>query len=496
MKKFMIGASWLLGLAAMLFLSLPAGVQAKEADTVKEGVYAGDISLAGMTKEEAEVAVLEYIDSLMPTQITLLAADNNEVVVTAGDLGISWSNRDILDEAMTLGTKGNIVQRYKAIKDLEHENKIYPIELDFNIMAIDTVLSEQCSKYDREAVNMSLVREDNTFSIKEGQTGYFLDVENSIDTVYSYLTEEWNHEACTIPLDIVVSEPKGTEEQLLMVKDVLGSFTTSYATSGQSRSANVVNGCKLINGITLYPGEEFSTYEAVAPFSEKNGYYMAGSYVNGKVVDSLGGGICQVSTTLYNAVLLSELDVTERYNHSMIVNYVDPSADAAIAESSGKDFKFVNNTDYPVYIEGYTTSDKHITFNIYGVETRAANRTVEYVSEVLEVINPTTDNIYAEAAQSIGYIKVSSAHIGYKARLWKIVKVDGVEVSREVINSSKYKMMPRSAVVGVATADPNAYNEIMAAIGTGSIDHVKNVIAILQAAQTPPQADNGAAPVQ
>ena len=103
------------------------------------------------------------------------------------------------------------------------------------------------------------------------------------------------------------------------------------------------NGCRLIDGFVLYPGEEFSAYGAVSPFTKENGYFMAGSYVDGKVVDSLGGGICQVSTTLYNAVLLSELEVTERHNHSMIVSYVEPSADAAISESSGKDFKFVNN---------------------------------------------------------------------------------------------------------------------------------------------------------
>ena len=105
-----------------------------------------------------------------------------------------------------------------------------------------------------------------------------------------------------------VDEARGTEEELAKVKDVLGTFTTSFKTSGPSRSANVRNGCALINGITLYPGDEFSTYEAVSPFSQANGYYMAGSYLNGQVVDSLGGGICQVSTTLYNAVLLSELE--------------------------------------------------------------------------------------------------------------------------------------------------------------------------------------------
>ena len=95
---------------------------------------------------------------------------------------------------------------------------------------------------------------------------------------------------------------------------------------------------------------------------------MAGSYISGKVVDSIGGGICQVSTTLYNAALLAELEITERHTHSMTVSYVDLSADAAIAESAGKDFRFVNNTDYPIYIEGII-KNKQITFNIYGKET-------------------------------------------------------------------------------------------------------------------------------
>ena len=202
--------------------------------------------------------------------------------------------------------------------------------------------------------------------------------------------------------------------------------------------------------------------------------------MNGKVVDSLGGGICQVSTTLYNAVLNAELEVTERHNHSMIVSYVDPSADAAIAESSGKDFCFVNNTDAPIYIEG-VIENKRVTFTIYGKETRAANRQVKYESKVLEVINPPADMIYADASQPIGYIVQESAHIGYKAQLWKVVTEDGVEVSRTQVNSSSYKMVPRSATVGTATNDPTAYEEIMAAIGTNSIDHVKNVIALLTA---------------
>ncbi|MCR5255958.1 MAG: VanW family protein [Acetatifactor sp.] len=473
MKKLL----WLTAcMFAMLFVAMP--VKAAASDTILDGVYAGEISLSGMTEDEAEASITEYVDSLREKQITFIAAGDHTVTVTADELGIGWANTQIVKEAAGLGKEGNVIARYKAIKDLKHESKVYPIELSFDVQLINDVLVNSCAKYDIKAKNLSLVRENGEFSIVEGQIGYSMDAENSIDEVETFLTTKWDGNDCEIPLVIREEDPKGSKEELANVQDLLGTFTTSYATSGYARSANVANGCALINGTTLYPGEEFSTYETVSPFSEANGYYMAGSYVNGKVVDSLGGGICQVSTTLYNAVLLSELEVTERHNHSMIVTYVSPSSDAAIAESSGKDFKFVNSSDYPIYIEGYV-SNKHITFNVYGKETRPSSHEVKYESEVLERIEPQSDNIYADASQPLGYVATESAHIGYKARLWKVVYEDGEEVSREQVNSSNYKMSPRSATVGVATENPDAYNEIMAAIGTGSIDHVRNVLSII-----------------
>lgn len=483
MKKGVFGVL----LLVMTFM-LGITVQAEGEETVKKGVYAENVDLSGKNRTEATAAIEAYVEQLKLTEITLLAADDNEVVTTAGDLGITWENQDVVDEALTLGTQGNIIERYKMLKDLENENHVLPLEFSFDFQAISDLLTEEATKFDQKAINVSLKRENGVFQVIEGRTGYMLDVETSIDMVYNFLTQEWDHTACSIPLDIVVDEPEGSAEQLSEVQDVLGTFTTSYATSGSSRSANVENGARLIDGITLYPGEEFSTYEAVSPFSVDNGYYMAGSYLNGKVVDSLGGGICQASTTLYNAVLNAELEVTERHNHSMIVAYVDPSADAAIAESSGKDFKFVNNTDYPIYIEGIT-QNKKITFNIYGKETRDAGRQVRYESKVLEVIHPTADSIYADAAQPLGYVVVESAHTGYKAQLWKVVTENGVEVSREQVNSSSYKMTPRSATVGTATANPQAYEEVMAAIGTSNIDHVNNVVAFWVAQAQQPQEE-------
>ncbi len=454
------------------FLVMPA--QARE-EKIETGIYVDEIDLSGMTKSEANEAVEDYVSTFGDTQITLCVPEGGEIVTTAADLGLEWGNPEILDKAAGFGRDGDILQCYKELRDLEYKNKVFRLEFDFDKSKIRALLDENAEQYDQEAVNATLHKTESGFEVSGGQTGRVIDRDGSAESVYEYLTTDWTGEACDLDILVETQEPQGNVEDLEKVKDVLGTFTTSFSTSGAARSANVTNGCRLLSGITLYPGEEISTLEAITPFSEDNGYYMAASYLNGQVVDSLGGGICQVSTTLYNAVLQAELEVTERYNHSMIVTYVDPSADAAIAESSGKDFIFKNNLEYPVYIDGYTTPDKQITFTVYGVETRDSGREVIYESEVLERNVPETEIINTDASQPVGFCSVQSAHIGYKARLWKIVKENGVEVSRDQVNSSTYMKAPRSATVGIATEDPGAYNAIMAAVASGSIDQVKAV---------------------
>ncbi len=465
-------------------------------NTISEGVYIGDVNVSGKTAGEAQQDVEAYIEELKGIKVNFRVMDGNQVEVTAGELGLSWANPEVAQEAVALGKKGNIIQRYKALQDLRHENKVFELSYDFDKELIRQVLAERCGEYNTEAKDAVLTRENGVFSIIPGQSGYVIDEEASVSQIYDYLINQWNFNDTSVEVAAKVQEPRGTEEELSQVKDVLGTFTTSYSSSGSARSANVANGCELIAGTTLYPGDEFSTYEAVSPFSVDNGYFMAGSYMNGQVVDSLGGGICQVSTTLYNAVLLSELEVTERHNHSMIVTYVEPSADAAIAESAGKDFKFINNTGHPIYIDGHC-ENKNITFTIYGVETRDANREVVYESKVLSVIKPDHEVINTNVAMPIGQVVVQSAHIGYKAELWKVVKENGVEVSREQINSSSYKMVPRTATVGLSTNDVNAYNEMLAAVATNNIDHCKNVAAgLAQFAITPEQAAQAQAQAQ
>lgn len=464
-------------LSALVCAFMPGmTVSAEEEAVIKNGIYADEIDLSGMSAQEAKKAIEAYVEELEDTKITLLAATDAEVVVTAGELGITWANPELVTEALEVGSRGNVIDRYKLLKDLERENQVYPIQFSFDSKAIEKILEEECVQYDTESEDATLIRKDGEFELIGGNVGYALDVRASVSEVARFMEEEWERDSCDLPLVVKQLEPKGSVEELSQVKDVLGTFTTNYGNE-LYRGANVENACSLVNGTVLYPGEEFSTYDAIAPLDASNGYYPAGSYLNGRVVDSLGGGVCQVSTTLYNAVLLSELEITERANHSMIVTYVQPAFDAAIA-TGVKDFKFVNNLEYPIYIEGYT-ENRNITFTIYGKETRPENRELRFESKILSVNYPEADIIYEDPSQPIGYITTEGSHTGYRAQLWKIVLEDGQEVSRTQVNSSNYITVPRSATVGTATEDPYAYEEIMAAIGTSNIDHVRNVIAYL-----------------
>lgn len=462
-KRYLLVACLGIMLALTVIVTIPVNAETKETDTIPERVYVGEISIGGMTQEEATQVVEEYVSGLEDQKLTLQAGEN-ELEITAGDIGISWGNPEIIKEAAELGKSGNLISRYKAMKDLENEDKVYEIAYSIDKEKTVKVLEENEAVLNTEAVDAGLERVDGSFNVIPGSQGVTVNVEESLTSIEEYFAQNWDGKDASVELVADVVEPKGTEEELTKVTDLLGSYHTSYGTSGAGRSQNVANGTAKINGTIVYPGEEFSVYQAVSPFSAENGYELAGSYENGTTVESYGGGICQVSTTLYNAVIRAELDVTERYNHSMIVTYVDPSADAAIA-GTYKDMKFKNNTDAPIYIEGYTAG-KIVYFNIFGQDNRESGREVSFVSETLSTTDPGVQYKVAPD-QPIGYIHTDqSAHTGYTAQLWKVVKINGVEQSREVFNKSTYNPSPKIILVGTASSNGDAVAAMNAAIGT------------------------------
>ncbi|MCI9427287.1 MAG: hypothetical protein HFI81_05960 [Eubacterium sp.] len=466
MKKYLkfLPALMLVFTAGFVGHSLMA-VDAQEEGLIPETVYFDDIDVSGMTEQEADRALEAHMNTVRNKSFTLTTGEKS-IQVSAEDLGIEIKNPEIVEEALNLGKTGNLIARYKDKKDLEKEPKRFSIKYKCEEDKIETLLGVNMANLNQEAVNCGLKRENGAFQIIDGADGIEVNVAKSVELISEFLEEEWDLSNSQITLATDVTKPKGTKEELSKVTDVLGAFHTDFSSSAAGRAKNVRNGAEKINGTVIYPDEQFSVYKSVSPFDAENGYELAGSYENGTTVQTYGGGICQVSTTLYNAVILSELQVDERFNHSMIVNYVKPSMDAAIAGTS-KDLKFTNNTDAPIYIEGYTNGGQ-LYFTIYGEETRPSNRTVTYESETLSKTEPGV-TLRADGSHGIGYFAtLTSPHTGYTAKLWKVVKVNGVEQSRTEFNSSRYNASNKVIAVGVATDNPEAAAQMSAAVASGS----------------------------
>lgn len=442
MKKCNIWFRAVLTAAAAMLMAMPA--YAQEA-ALPEGVYIGDISLGGLTGEEARQEIQTRVARMAERQV-VIEVEEKTADTTARELGFAWMNPEAVEEAAGYTAQGNLIQRYMALKDLEKEPVHIPLELSVDQNLVSAFLAQECRDLPGEPKNASITRENGEFVITPGSAGIVVDAEATGKALNEALADA-DTETVTVKAAVSVAEPKIIEEDLAGIQDVLGTFSTDFSSSGAARSKNLQVGSSKMNGHVLMPGETLSGYECMHPFTTENGYYTAAAYENGQVVDSVGGGVCQIATTLYNAALRAELEITQRQNHSMVVGYVQPSMDAAIA-GTYKDIKITNNYSTPIYVEG-GTSGRTLTFTIYGKDTRPENRKVTFESRTLSVTDPGAPTERLDASMAPGTRKqVQSAHRGLKSQLWKVVTVDGAETERTLLNSDTYTASKAIVLVG------------------------------------------------
>lgn len=437
---------WFTGAAALALCGtlLFASAGSVSAGTLPAGVTVSGMELTGMTREEADQKLQEYVDSISGQEITL-TIDGEEIETTAEELGFTWTNKEEIEEVKELYAGGNLLERYLNLKSLEANPVSLDVETAVDAKKVAEFVETRLAAFTRPAQDATIIRENDVFIISDSVVGLEVDVEATKAALDEALKGGLS-EPVSVAAVVKESQPARTKEQLETIQDVLGTFSTSFSTGNASRSKNLRNGASKINGCVLMPGEEFSAYTYLTPFTFANGYAAAGSYANGRVVDTIGGGACQLCTTMYNTALLSEMEITDRQNHSMTVSYVKPSQDAAIA-GTVKDLKFKNPYETPIYIEGRVDGGS-LTFTIYGQETRPANREIKYVSETLGVIDPGPPTTKVDPSLRPGaQVREQSAHRGMRSRLWKYVYVDGVETEKIILHTDYY--MPSKAIVRV-----------------------------------------------
>jgi hypothetical protein len=235
------------------------------------------------------------------------------------------------------------------------------------------------------------------------------------------------------------------------VQALIGTFKTTVSAGNNGRNQNIITALSKINDVVLQPGEVFSTNQQFGRMSYDNGYRMAPVIVNGRLEDGMGGGICQVSSTLYMAVLHAELEVVERRNHSLKVTYMDWGFDATLA-GDVIDFKFKNNIDSPVFIEAILINGTEVTINIFGRETRPPHRSISFTNRLTATVQPSEQPLETfDASLAPGERRVKQrAAAGHTYDVYKTIYEHGVEVDSVHINTSRYRAARGEVLVGPA----------------------------------------------
>lgn len=448
---FIVGCVAVIGVAGVV--AVIAKNHFGNENLICEGITVGSLDVSGMTKDAAQEKIDAMIASHEQRQIVVQIGEH-ELTATCQELGLSYETDAYGEKALAIGKEGNLWERYKEIEKAKKEGVKLELNADLNEEVLKNFVEEQCGSYDVKAKDSKLKYQNGKLIATKSRTGHELQVEETTELLKAAVLSEEEADQVEVTAVIETVEPEYLQEEVAKCTDLLGSYSTTYNSYQVERSSNVATAAGRINGTVVYPGETFSTIKVIKDRTIENGYKSAPEYSSGKVIDGIGGGVCQVSTTLYNAIINAELEIVERSPHSMVVSYVDVSRDAAIA-GDYKDFKFKNNTDYPVYIMGSAYSGV-LSFKVYGYDQRDANRTISFESEITDTIEPGEEVVTEDSTLPEDYREVTqTAHVGYRAKLWKIIKVDGVQTEKIQINSSAYNASPQYVTVGKQKESPS-----------------------------------------
>ena len=350
--------------------------------------------------------------------------DNSKLIITSGKEGVKVDEKKLLEEI------------YKVLdENTDDEQKIeIPVVQDIPEKINIEKIHDEIYKEVKDAYYTK-----DPFTIHPEENGIDFDVE----ATKAILQEEKPE----YEIALKITKPKKTVKDIgtEAFPDLLATFSTNYQASNVSRTTNLRLASNKINGTVILPNEEFSYNKVVGERTISAGYKMAATYSNGQVVDGLGGGICQISSTLYDAVVMANLNVTTRRNHQFVTSYVPAGKDATVVWGS-QDFKFVNSRKYPVRIVA-TVEGGVATVQIWGVKEEV-EYDISIETKKVATIEYTTQYVQ-DASLPVGQQKVIQAgNNGRKVEAYKVTKLNGQVVSTTLLSRDTYNAMKRIVHVG------------------------------------------------
>lgn len=468
-----------------------------------------NIDIGGLTQEEAIEKMNKWNSEELSKDIEVRYKDFSDTI-SAQEIELSNNIQEKIKEAYKIGKSGNIIKDNYEILFTNIFGKNLDIDIKINENKFQKIAEEIEGKLPNVMVENSYYLEENNLIIKKGKIGVVInkeelkkeiknkvkltgdkiiqivceekspqniDLQKIYEEIYkkpenAYIEEneemQVHPEVNGVDFAISIEEAKEllkqdqqeyiipikiTEPEITLMElgkeafpNQLAEFSTRYDASNKNRSNNLELSSNKIDGTIILPGEIFSYNQIVGERTIAAGYKEAAVYENGKVVDGIGGGICQLSSTLYNTALYANLEIVSRSNHRFLTSYVDAGRDATVSWGT-IDFKFKNSRNYPIKITS-KVSNGIVTVGMYGIKEKDEYE-VELKSEVIEEIpykiNYIEDNTLEKGTENI---KQQGAK-GAKSVTYKILKKDGIEISREEISKDTYSALDRIIIKGM-----------------------------------------------
>lgn len=421
-------------------------------------IYVNDIPLEGRTLDEAAALVSQQVSDLISSwRITLRTQDGRSWDITGEDLGMQYDVADQLDQLWAIGHTGTSAQRYEQVRTLNDQPVRRYTTLSYDMSSINQILSQIKSEVDQPAVSATKVYDDTfwpPYTYTDDVDGQELDITGLNERIMGMVDRLESGVVDLAPTPVKAPITRAYLESQIVK---LSSFETAIGnTSTEGRFYNIQKGTEEFDRLIIKSGESVSFNKVTGKRTEANGYQQALELAYGEYVMGWGGGICQVSSTLYNAVVNAGLEVKSRTQHSRPSSYVDKGLDATVQDDR-LDFVFKNSTNADIYIESeYYKKGSYYRckFTIYGrpdpngYTYKLESQVVQTIEKPETVIKPDKEMKYVVYDDET--YEYSKGEDGYVVDVYLVtMDANGLEVSREKKYTDTYKAVAPVTYVGV-----------------------------------------------
>jgi vancomycin resistance protein YoaR len=414
-------------------------------EKINPGVKVMDINFGGLNKAEG-LARLSGLESSFRAAKVPLRYQGWNWILPLEDVGLNINKEAVIAAALQAGNEGSRFKRWQDRRQIEKNGLSLQPALEFDQEKLARQVSVLAAEIIVEPVEASFkISAGDRVSVALSQNG----IDPDLDKLKKDITEVLYKNKQEAALSLVPCAPAHTAADLesMKVNGLLAGYTTKFDTAKVNRTYNISVAAQALDGLLVMPGQVVSFNEVVGPRSSKTGYKIAPVIINDEFVDDIGGGICQVSTTLFNSALLANLEIEERSSHSLPVSYVPIGRDATVSYGS-LDFKFSNSTADYLYLKT-SVQGEYITIKIFGNTAYKSDVSIE--SQVTDEIAPgvvyENDPNLPRGTQVVK----KEGSTGYRAYMQRVVYLNGKEEKRDAPIYSSYNA--KNTVIAVGTGE-------------------------------------------